>query len=657
MNAGESSINPLLWGIGTGVIHGVESHALVQEMEFILNSVGPTHLPTLEELMRLWYTGWFRTQPNGQRAFRAFCIQHGADFTEIRRLSEGGEDRQKLWRAILEMRTPSLPPDRLREWWRKMPAMYPDDNGPLRRDQVRQMIENSMRRMGFSSRAVQRFLIEESELPGEGSVVEWTRLGLLNTFDANSVLMATGLGPRDRNYTLRGRFAPIDAGTLLRAADNHATDETFAQRWQLDADKPDWWDVWSERAGYKYLVDHTKQWGESPAPPGAATANDPVNRTWADVLWRLSNRLPGLGDLRQFLHRYRGDPNDPNTFSVPGVRPLTLDEANSFMDALQIPNGLRTYYYNVMYEPVSIRHIKSFIATRQTNPAEVAGWLMDNGMRPDLATRTAQVLYIEQAEKDMAPAKRQAEEAARKLVSAVEKAYEAGILDEADAQAQMVAQGVPPTVAVVKLQTIELELQTTIVEQVVARTRSEVFGGMLTIPAALTRLTGAGIDPRRAAQLTASWQARFGEKRIHASTSQILSYMRKGYLTRNQALQRLVNLGWDNADILLLLRDVQAQIAQDTAKTIAAAEAQKTREEGAVIRQLQKTAGLAHALMSRLKTITPPAKVIQWYKAGLWTEQAARDRLRLLGYTDEVIDTMLLQALESKGSKPVKGTP
>lgn len=662
---------------------------ITRDFEQLVNAVGPTIIPTVDYLMELYFSGRFKDitpyrykstilgvdqQLSGDDLLAIFSLMNGCDLRTSPAARADNELKRVVWRQALEQRRPRFPPAFLRQRMRRAAVDFGSDTADMQRDNFERLCRESLKKEGFPSQREQNQFLDEFENVAVADILAWVRLGILDPFDAVAYLEAFGFNVADRTRVMLNRFRTVNESDMMAFAAKHATDEDFAQKWGLDSRSPDWWDKWADRSGLNYVFDPNTSYGTNPVrdtgPGGTATPQ----RSVGDLVWRAHWRLPGPSELAMFLHRFRGDPDNPASWNYPpstfiqpgapageltvgsGVKPLSLEEANQFMDAAGIPPRLRAHYYNTMYETVSMRHIRSFIAMGATNLQEATGWLLDGGLRPDLAARTAQVLFAEDAQKKLEPIKRLRDEAWKGYVKAVEDAYREGAIDRVTAENGLASNGVPPDVTRVELDTIDIRGATAVVQAVIRRTRADWFGGRTDELEARTRLGKAGVPDPRADQLIATWKAERGQGHQLAGTEKVLRWYRKGFIAKDEAIRRLSNLEWNQPDMLLLITEVEAEMRQDVAKTLTAADRDKrtqVREAEAVLGRMTAN---ANRIMSHLRTIRPKADVLKWYAAGHMSEAEARQTLTLQGYDQEAIDNYLIGALDKK-KKPAASAP
>lgn len=499
-----------------------------------------------------------------------------------------------------------------------------------------------LRMLGWSQDQITSIVAAERRIPDVASALRWVQLGLLTEQQGINLMQSNGLDIDNwKDKVLSGRFTPPSLTDVLDLSRRQMAASGGSRFVEMDRNTPDFYRKWAERLGYNMALDTGQDYGKEGWDSSIGLA-----------AWQRSWNIPDLSLLAGMVHRYYAGRGVPSPQFTQGATQITDADITAILTANGYSQVTAPYVRDLLYSTVSMRHVRTFIATGTTSLPEVAGWLMDGGQRPDLAMRTAQALFLEEQAKLNAPIQRVIDKARERLIRSIEQAYAVGTLNADDATAELVANGLPEPVAVTTLSAIDIDANNRLVQYVVTRTRSEVFSGIITPAIGRTRLIAAGIAAPRAAMYAAEWETKFSPRRKTLATSQVLRYLRKGYITRDAAVVRLQNIGWSNADMLLLLADVQSQIASDASKVIAAAEASAAKEQRAIETQLAHTAGLASRLMSRLRELTPPATIIALWAKGKWTESAARKRLGLLGYTDDAIDDMYLNYATPK-PKPV----
>ena len=645
---------------------------ITREFNYQSQARVPNTIPSLEELIQLAYSRKITTAQLAEYA-GFYGAQLGPGPTVLTSAVPGigeiriSEDRHALWKALYQNNRPHYPLDMLRKWTRQhVPGAYEELSRALTKDgfpttvaqgwflndwevldvntildlyflgQITVATYNEyMAILGYRDTEAQQILRVSEEQLDAGTSLQLMLQGLLGENAVRRNLMAAGVtNTVNQDLLLTTRFQAPGIAGIVAMAGRQTWDDDFASLWGLDSEKPDQYATWADRSGVNFS-----------SGTDAYGTQDGVNKTWADQLWRGHWTLPSLGDLAQIVHRFRGDPNNPATWSQPGIPPLAQSQIYQVMGAMGIPPLLRGYIGNLFYSPIPIRYIRLLAASGQVDQQYVAGKFMDMGYSPADAQLMSVALFASLNKPTQSPLAALEKSTWLRLIRGIESAYGVGVLNASAATAELAAQGVPTALASSILAAVDLESNTATMKSIISRTKSDVFSGRITLLQAKARLIGVNMDPVRIAKLITAWTAEFSEGKKQLATSKILSLLRKGLLTQPQALVRLTNLGWTKPDEVLLLAEVQGQVAKDKAAAVKALEASVKGQERQIVSTLKSMSSTAGKLLGRLKVITSPADIVKWYKDGIWTERQARQRLLLLGYPDDIIDNMLLAAL------------
>jgi hypothetical protein len=643
-----------------GVLAGSSYNSLTREGDYLSNLGGRNLMPDLSQLLKLHYAGMLdRTNLAFAAAF------HAADLS---RDGLWGPYRAGLWGKVLEVNRPHLPIDLLLQFERQGVA---GAGSELRRALDRQGFSDAWQRnaytaqwqpldlgtilklyllgqftsiqvfaalkiLGVRQEEAQQILAAVSQQLPTAMSLQLMLLGIRQEGDARASMRAEGvIDPTTQEQLLLTRFQVPGPADVLASFGRGNLDPTIVGLWGLDDDQPSDYPLWANRAGLGLSAGN-----------GAYQAAPDGTVSWGDVAWRGHWSLPDMATLANIIHRFRGDPNDQSTWSQPGYPPLSQEQIWRTMGAIGVPTLLRNYLGRLLYNPIPMRQLRIIISNGNTSVPYVSGVLQDNGYSPSDSQVMAQALITQVQNAANAPLVALRKRATMGLVSAVEDAYRAGAVSNPVATESLAAQGIPQDVTSKLLAAVDIRESAAVLRTVVGRARSDIFAGRITLPQALARLTGAGMDPTRAQQVVSSWTAAFHEGRKTLATSKILGLLRKGYISKDAALVRLTNLGWSAADELLLLDEVQGEILKDNAAALKAVEASKQKQVRAIEALIQKQAAGINRLNSRLRVLTPPASVVEWYAEGIWSETRARQQLSLLGYPDDVQSAMLIAALD-----------
>jgi hypothetical protein len=223
-------------------------------------------------------------------------------------------------------------------------------------------------------------------------------------------------------------------------------------------------------------------------------------------------------------------------------------------------------------------------------------------------------------------------------LSQVAAGLKVGVLDRQSAVASVVALGWPQTFAEGWVQMQSASGNVALVKAATARIRSAFLRGDISIDQASVQLDQLGIVSEQLPSLLATWQLSLTPKLKQRTASQIVTDLANGEISTANALLRLSNLGYDDADRRLFLADAQRKLV--TREQMAARAQQQTERRAAaeLQRQQKQAEQQALRLLAQLRRISPVGKMQKWAKLGKLGRDQFYERLRTYGYDDTDIE-------------------
>jgi cell division septum initiation protein DivIVA len=175
------------------------------------------------------------------------------------------------------------------------------------------------------------------------------------------------------------------------------------------------------------------------------------------------------------------------------------------------------------------------------------------------------------------------------------------------------------------------------IAQTVQAVKRSYHGGFVLRGQADSLLEEIGIIPTKRDEYLTVWDIQNTGARKRRTASEIINDLANGMMDTQEALFRLTNLGYDNADQLLYLADAQRKIVQNEAKAMAArarSQQQHARELERLRREAERQ---ARQLRNELNRIAPRSVLTKWLKKRIINVGEFRVRMERLGYPDEVI--------------------
>jgi hypothetical protein len=408
---------------------------------------------------------------------------------------------------------------------------------------------------------------------------------------------------------------------------------------------------------------------------------------------------PGPQQLADMLYRLR-----------PGAVPKNVEFTEADYTRLLAEQDVGPYFRRrflaTAYRVVSFRQMLQLLDTGAANLGDVESAMLDMGYRPDDARRLAlmeaalytrrhtseiggwtpgklQRAYVEgvidaafvkqrmltlyysdqdavelmsQGEQEHAATLRgKWREDAKKLhLRAVESGFREGTVTDDQARRSLEAAGADGDAAASIVESWNLEREVSYRRRAVAAIKRGWESGYAATPASYEALVLVGLQPDQAAREIAAWQLERRADEVIAKASDVLRQVEEGMMPVPTALARLTAMGHEphEAEILLMesaAKLSKAQAALDSRKAAGASRAAKQAE--ALARRGQKA---YHDAVAELKRQTPVAKLDSWVKKGIIGQELYEKRMRLFGYTPEVIKARITEICGGKNAACVE---
>jgi hypothetical protein len=320
---------------------------------------------------------------------------------------------------------------------------------------------------------------------------------------------------------------------------------------------------WMEKLGY----------GGSPEVPGGKP-NQPT--TWAQAFWRAHWRTISNSEAYTMLHRLRptggpnGGPRDPSG------QVWTMQDVNRVLKVNDYAPFFREKLAAISYAPLRLVDIRRtvqlsledhrfkerVIGTRFTIKEWATEEFLDRGQAPNKAPVLAEIA--------IAGARKTLEAPLRKVDQTLKRAqgkllfdqYRLGTITRSKFFNDLPEYGYTDQQANRFANLIEGQIALATVKQQIEWVRRKVFKGAILPGEVGSLLTKLGLTQARADELSASWKFLLDEDAILRATQWILDALKKGVMPLGVAQQRLGNLGWSQADILLETANAESSMSE-----------------------------------------------------------------------------------------------
>ena len=259
----------------------------------------------------------------------------------------------------------------------------------------------------------------------------------------------------------------------------------------------------------------------------------------------------------------------------------------------------------------------------------------------------------------LAVKKKHEEGAVNEYAKLAVKAYADGTVSRDNARQALNQAGYTDLAADLTLTTEDLRVRMDTINAAVKQIHRAFRFGEIDATGSANALTLAGVQPQMVSTLVSRWQLEQSVPRISASQASILRWAKKGLISVQNALARLVNLGVAPDAAQLAILEVEQEITYAAQKAAAG----RAKELAQAQRAAQKAVKDTQKQFCRLYT---PQKMVKWYALRIIDEATFNGRLTQCGYTADERDKLFKQAevaraandkkAESKGTAGVEYT-
>lgn len=482
-----------------------------------------------------------------------------------------------------------------------------------------------------------------------GEAIQLANREVLSISEWATNLKRMGYGDPDQQIQLAELLKQIPGPSdLIRFSVREVWDENVVREFGYDEEFPQEAAYWLRQQGYDWTEDVTLPDGST--VPGVK---------WPLAYWRSHWQVISPGQAYEMLHRLRGDPANPATWRVPGVKPFTIDDVKRVLKIADYPAPFRDRLAAISYRPIGIRQIRQLVAANIWGRAELLEGYQDLGYSPASADTLARMDLETERTKRL----KSLESGQRTRVL---RGYEVGIISRDQAAVQLYALSLTSAAATDRftalfigeqiavanrdpvirqtLDSIDTDLSVSLARSAIAAIRSSFLRYETSDSAAQLALEEIGVSQVRIDRYLQGWQWARYRRGKSLAVGQIRQTVIRGVVTPQDALARLSTLGYLPVDALALLTmwssDHQLYISraqQSLARSAAAQQRALIRQQRELQRQLKQT-------QAQLAYNAPVGKLKKWLGKGLISEAEARMRMAALGHDTQFISREIADA-------------
>jgi hypothetical protein len=355
-------------------------------------------------------------------------------------------------------------------------------------------------KLGLSERDTRRYWAAHWNLPSYTEATEMLHRGIISQAEYDDLLKALDYAPTWRKplRAIATRIPPIS--DMIRFAVREVYDPAKRAALGLDAEFPE---AFAEQA---------KLHG--------------MSRAHSEEYWAAHWHLPSATQGFQMLHR--GE--------------ITLDGLDGLLKALDYPTLWRNRMRNIAYHVPGRIDLRRMLQEGLITPAEARTGYEHLGYRP---TDAARMVALAQASGSTTAKGLTANDLAAE--------YEGLLITRAEYVSELRGLGYPAAAAEEKADVTDSKRARAARNALIATARTRYIGWRIDQPAVEQALRDADVPAAQASDLLARWVVERELNVHHLTEAQVLAAYKKTLLTRDAALERLLDLGLDATDALIRL--------------------------------------------------------------------------------------------------------
>jgi hypothetical protein len=236
------------------------------------------------------------------------------------------------------------------------------------------------------------------------------------------------------------------------------------------------------------------------------------------------------------------------------------------------------------------------------------------------------------------------------IVTNVKASIRIGITTDEDAKSMLESAGWPSVFAGALVASERAGAVAERIKHAVGRVRSAFDSGEVGDAYVTQSLQMLGITGDNISSYIAMWRLELTPGRRRRSASQIVTDVADAVMPVEEALVRLTNLGYSDADSQLYLADVRRKLVAREAKARAAEERVIGKRAKALIHAAKEADAQRQHLVKELMRDEPASKLEKWAELGLITKAHFYERLELYGFELEAINLRWEQSCAKKNA-------
>jgi hypothetical protein len=496
-------------------------------------------------------------------------------------------------------------------------------------------------RAGYKDDVIRGVFEKQSSPLPSGAVFDLWNRGVINDATANSHLRSAGFVTDTDRFALASlRFNNPTVTSTIRYVVNAVANQTANRLLGLDLEKPQAVDDASAANGYN-----------QPTITVQVPNGNPFTLSPGDGEWLSHWRIPSVTEAA--IVKRQLTPGRIAALKAVGVdvEPVTQEQVDAIGVASNTPPNWRAYEQSRTWEVVPIRYAGLARTQGTITHQQFLDSLSQMGYLPNDARAIADAYAQRQFDKDHPWLARVTNQYVTRGINAIIQGFQEGHVTRQQAIQRLntyeFGEGEASTILDVAAQ----EVANKAISVAITATHKAFLTGEFAVPQIAGHLAQIGIVEPMITHYIALWQLDMTVSQRHLATKEIQALAENGIITNAVAQQRLINLGWSQPDLVLLMSEIALKEKQIKAKAQSADTKARQAKAKALQEAHKQATQMAAQSLKALKAVAPLSKLVAWYKNGVIDRETLVSVLRQQGYTEQVIYDTVNTALRTLTAK------
>jgi hypothetical protein len=196
-----------------------------------------------------------------------------------------------------------------------------------------------------------------------------------------------------------------------------------------------------------------------------------------------------------------------------------------------------------------------------------------------------------------------------------------------------------------------LKARTKLVSELQRTVRGAYLKGKVSALQAQQILTEGGVAPNMIQAEMQMWTLEMMRQEKHLSVAQIRKAVVDGTMDPAEARIRITNLGFPDADVQILMQEIQAQADLAIAKAHSVTDRASLRQQNDLAKAAKAAQAAQQEAIRAMQKQEPVSKLQKWASLGMITEAYFTQRLLTYGYDPAAIALLWIEACRGKGAE------